>query len=140
VNLSGRPLDAARWSENHLAVVQSSRLLSTRAIARAFSLVSKPPGVLLSGSAVGYYGRNPHEGKATVESLTEQSPPGEDDLAQLCVDWERQAAAAAAFAPVVLLRTGLALAPRGGLLQRMWLPFMLGSPFDTLLFWLLIPR
>src|SRR5581483_424847 len=79
-----------------------------------------PPPVFLSGSAVGYYGSRGDE------LLNEAASPGSDFLARVCVEWEREASAAAERTRVVALRTGLVLAKDGGALREMLLPFRLG--------------
>jgi uncharacterized protein (TIGR01777 family) len=83
-------------------------------------MVTKP-AVLVSGSAVGYYG-----GRGD-EILTEESSPGDDFLAHVCVQWEAAAQAAAdAGIRVVTIRTGIVLGREGGVLKRLLLPFRLG--------------
>ena len=81
---------------------------------------------MISGSAVGYYGAHGDE------PVTEETPPGQDFLARLCVDWEQEAATAASPATrVALLRTGLVLHPAAGALEPMLLAFRfgVGGPF-----------
>ena len=83
------------------------------------SSVTRRPGVLLSGSAVGIYGAH------GAEALTEDSPPGSDYLASVSLEWEKAAMAAAWMTRVVLLRTGLVLDKTGGALPKLALPFKL---------------
>jgi uncharacterized protein (TIGR01777 family) len=79
------------------------------------------PRVLVSASAVGYYG---HRGD---ERLDESAAPGDDFLAQVCIDWEREANAAAEHGVrVVTVRTGVVLSKSGGALAKMLPPFRLG--------------
>jgi hypothetical protein len=123
VNLAGASIASGRWSDRRKRELVDSRVLSTRSLARAIAAADRPPSVFVAGSAVGFYGPR---GDAPV---TEQDPPGDDFLGRLGVAWE--AAAAATGPRVVLLRTGLALAPDGGVLARM-LPayrFGAGGPF-----------
>ena len=95
--------------------------MATRTLARAIAACARPPRVLVSGSAIGYYGS--HGDEPVVESTR----PGSDFLATLCVEWEEEARAAATpDTRLVIIRTGLALAKDGGALPRMLLPFKFG--------------
>jgi uncharacterized protein (TIGR01777 family) len=121
VNLAGEGLADRRWTETRKEALRSSRIFSTRTLVRAIAACARPPRVLVSGSAIGYYG--PHGN----EPVTESTPPGSDFLAALCVEWEDEAHAAASPATrVVTIRTGLALASDGGALAKMLLPFKFG--------------
>jgi len=120
VNLSGEGIADARWTAARKAALRSSRLLSTRSIVAAMRTLSKPP-VLLNASGVGYYGDR------GTEFVTEESPAGNDFLADLCVEWEREAEQAAPLARVVVLRNGVVLHPSDGALKKMLLPFRLGA-------------
>jgi uncharacterized protein len=126
INLAGARLDEKRWTESRKRVLAESRILATRSLAVAISEAVPPPAVFLSSSAVGYYGPR------AEEPVTESDCPGSDFLARLVVRWEDEATAAAANGTrVVLLRSGIVLAPDGGALARMLLPFRLGvgGPF-----------
>lgn len=128
INLAGASIADGRWSADRKRLLVESRLLATRALARAVSTCAEPPRAFISGSAVGYYGDC---GDAPV---LESTPAGADFLARLCVDWE--AAARAAAGPrvrVVLLRTGIVLERSGGALRKMILPFRygIGGPFGS---------
>ncbi len=128
VNLAGESIGAGRWSEAQKSRLRNSRLDATQSLVAALAGCSAPPGVFLSGSAVGYYGLR------AGESLAEDSPPGTDFLAQLCVDWEAAARRAAMYSPrVVLVRSGLVLDREGGALPRMIAPFRLfaGGPLGS---------
>jgi uncharacterized protein (TIGR01777 family) len=113
VHLAGEPV-AQRWSASVKDRIRSSRELGTRNLVEAMNAASPSPGVLVSSSAVGYYG--PHGD----EELDETSPPGTDFLSEVCVVWEQEAQKA--DARVVLVRTGIVLAESGGALATM-LPF-----------------
>ena len=121
VNLAGEGIADRRWNEERKRTLQSSRVLSTRSLVTAIRQAQRPPAVLVSGSAVGYYG--PHGG----EVVSEATPPGSDFLAALCVEWEREAEQASATTRVALIRTGLVLDAAGGALGRMLTPFRLGA-------------
>src|SRR5262249_5323847 len=89
--------------------------------ARTLAGLQRPPQVLVSGSAVGYYGNR------GADVLTEQATPGDDFPAQVCRAWEAAAAPAAeAGIRVATIRTGMVLAAHGGALHRTLLPFKLG--------------
>jgi uncharacterized protein len=120
VNLAGAGIADARWTESRKTLLRSSRILATRSLVAAMQTMDAPPRALISASGVGYYG---DRGAALV---TEDTPPGGDFLADLCVAWEEEAQHAASFTRVVTLRTGIALHPSGGALAKMLLPFRLG--------------
>ena len=117
VNLAGTSLDSGRWTEARKTEILHSRVEATEAIVKAMSEVSRRPAMLLNQSAVGFYGAH------GSESVTEESPPGSDFLASVCVAWEAAAMKAAWMTRVVLLRTGLPLDASGGALPRLALPF-----------------
>jgi uncharacterized protein len=121
VNLAGEPV-AQRWTADAKERIRSSRVEGTRRLAEAIAHSDPRPRVLLSASAAGYYGDR------GAQELEESSPPGEDFLASLCVEWEQ--AAEAAGGRVVKIRTGVVLDRGGGALKQM-LPFFragLGGP------------
>jgi uncharacterized protein (TIGR01777 family) len=125
VNLLGEPV-AQRWTEDAKPKIRDSRVLATRSLVDALKGLSDSdrPAVLVSQSATGYYG---HRGEAPLD---EQISAGDDFLARLTADWEREAARAGTVMRVVCTRTGVVLAPRGGALAKM-LPFFrlgIGGP------------
>jgi hypothetical protein len=120
INLAGESIDAGRWTAARKAAILESRVAATRAIVAAMAKARRPPAVLVNASAIGVYG-----GAHGSEALTENSPPGSDFLASVCVAWETQAREAAGRTRVVLLRTGLVLDRSGGALPRLALPFRL---------------
>ena len=120
VNLAGEGVADQRWTTERKRALRASRVLATRSLVGAIRQVAKPPAMLLSGSAVGYYGARGDE------VVTEATPPGADFLAGLCVEWEREAEQASANTRVAMMRTGLVLHPDGGALAKMLLPFRLG--------------
>ena len=116
VHLAGEEV-AQRWSEDAKRRIRSSRELGTRNLVAGIEAADPRPRVLVSSSAVGYYG--PHGD----ERLDEQTPAGSDFLAEVCVAWEREAQRAAELgARIVNVRTGVVLAQGGGALAKM-LPF-----------------
>ena len=101
--------------------IRESRVRGTELLARTIAGMERKPRVLLSGSAVGYYGDRGNE------IIDEKSAAGSDFLAGVAVEWEHATAAAtAAGVRVALLRTGVVLSPRGGALAKLLLPFRLG--------------
>jgi uncharacterized protein len=122
VNLAGESIAGKRWSAAQKARILESRVQATRSLAGAIVAASAPPSVFVSGSAVGYYG--PHG----EEIVTEDTPPGSDFLANVCVQWEAEARrAATARTRVVCVRTGVVLEKDGGALPQMMLPFKFGA-------------
>jgi hypothetical protein len=122
VNLAGESIAGRRWSAMHKAAIRDSRVLATRSIAAAITAASRPPSVLISGSASGFYGPRGDE------PVTEDTPVGSDFLARTCLEWENEAIRAeSARTRVVRLRTGLVLEKDGGALGQMLLPFRLGA-------------
>jgi uncharacterized protein (TIGR01777 family) len=118
VHLAGEPV-SQRWTKEVREKIRSSRVEGTRKLVAAMR--ANPPRVLVSASAVGYYGSRGDE------RLTESSAPGDGFLADVCVEWEREALNAEEFGVrVVCLRNGLVLGQGGGL-QKMMLPFKLGA-------------
>lgn len=121
VNLAGAGIADQRWSEARKRALLDSRLAATKSLVEAIGRVANPPKVLVSGSGIGYYG--PHGD----DLVTEATPAGNDFLANVCVQWEREAEQAAALTRVALVRTGMVLHPEGGALGKMLLPFQLGA-------------
>jgi uncharacterized protein (TIGR01777 family) len=120
VNLAGVGVADHRWTAAHKQAVLSSRVDATTTVSRALAAAPARDRVLLSASAVGYYGDT---GDRVVE---ETAAPGSDFLADVCVAWEAATAPAVdAGVRVATLRTGLVLA-RGGLLGRLAPLFKLG--------------
>jgi len=118
VNLAGAGIGDARWSQERKTVIRDSRIRPTRSLVAAITESSLRPPVFISASGVGYYGA------AGSDAKTEASPAGNDFLAQLCTEWEKEALPAKSAATrVVLLRSGIVLERSGGGLPRMMTPF-----------------
>ncbi|MBX7105525.1 MAG: TIGR01777 family oxidoreductase [Gemmataceae bacterium] len=119
VNLAGTNLFAKRWNDAVKADIRESRLKSTAHVVEA--MAKGGPKILVNGSAIGYYG--PRD----ADELNENSAPGTDFMAKVCVEWEDAARAAEAHGiRVTMIRTGIVHDPRGGALQTLMLPFKLG--------------
>jgi uncharacterized protein (TIGR01777 family) len=120
VNLVGEPLNQ-RWTEPAKKKMRASRVTATNNLVQGFVFDGHRPKVLVSQSAVGYYG----DGGSSI--IDETAAPAMTFDAQLCVDWEAAAREAEASGMrVVVLRTGLVLDKRGGLLKELLTPFKLG--------------
>ncbi len=114
VHLAGAGIAEHRWSDEYKRVILDSRVAGTALLVRALTTMAVPPSVLLSGSAVGFYGDRGDE------VLTEESSPGTGFLAEIAAAWEAAAVpATAAGIRTVFLRTGLVLSATGGTLGRL---------------------
>ncbi len=121
VHLAGVGIADRRWSDAHKRAVLDSRIDGTTTLARALADLDDGPKVLLSGSAIGYYG------PTGDDAVDETSPAGSDYLADVCVKWEAAAAPAVdAGLRVAFLRTGIVQSAEGGSLKKQLLPFKLG--------------
>jgi uncharacterized protein (TIGR01777 family) len=125
LHLAGDPIAEGRWTEEKKRRIRDSRVQTGQAVLEAVRQAKSRPKLLLQGSAVGYYG----DGGDQV--LTESSPPGDDFLARVCVEWEASTAEVSSLGvrrPV--LRTGIVLSQEGGALPKMALPFrfLAGGP------------
>jgi len=120
VHLAGENV-AQRWSEQAKRAIRESRVTGTRNLLAGLRAAESAPRALVSSSAIGYYG--PHG----EEPLDEDAAPGKDFLAEICVEWEAEAAKAAELGiRVALVRTGIVLDKHGGALEKMLPPFRLG--------------
>ncbi|MBM3422906.1 MAG: TIGR01777 family oxidoreductase [Chlorobi bacterium] len=132
IHLAGKPLLDARWTEEHKKECYDSRIDSTRHMVSAISRAERKPEVFISASAIGYYGSFDECGD-TAE-LDESGSEGGDFLARICIDWEKAAQPVTQYGVrLVLLRTGIVLSTRGGMLQKMITPFsfFLGGPVGS---------
>ena len=128
INLAGAGIADERWTAARKAVLLQSRVSVTRAVVAACANAASKPKVLISGSAIGYYG------SSLDARFDESSPAGRDFLAQLCASWEQEARAVEPLGiRCVLIRTGLVLGPGGGLLKKMTPPFKMfvGGPIGS---------
>ncbi|EKU30078.1 NAD-dependent epimerase/dehydratase [Alcaligenes sp. HPC1271] len=122
INLAGAPIANQRWTEARRQLLWQSRVDLTRRLVDWMGRQASVPPVLISGSAVGWYG------DGGEQQLTEASAPGNKDFgSQLCVAWEQEAEQARQWgARVVLLRTAPVLARNAGMLARLLPSFKLG--------------
>jgi hypothetical protein len=121
IHLAGAPV-AQRWNAEVKKQIRDSRVNGTRALVHGLSMQSKRPEVLISGSAIGFYGDRGDE------ILTETSPRGKGFLADVTEEWEQAADLASNLGiRVVKLRTGIVLGKGGGALEQMLTPFKMGA-------------
>ena len=122
-HLAGESVAGARWTAAQKARIRDSRVVGTRHLVQGIAQAAMKPATLVSASAVGYYGSRGDE------ELTESAAPADDFLARVCVEWEREALAAADLGVrVVTARTGIVLGSgSGGALAKMLTPFKLGA-------------
>jgi hypothetical protein len=120
VNLVGENINQ-RLTDESKRRIRESRVRATENLVAGMTSAPETPGVLVSQSAVGYYGDHGDD------TIAEDTPPGEEFLSQMVVEWERAALAAeAGGVRVAVLRTAPVLDPQGGLLKQLMLPFKLG--------------
>jgi hypothetical protein len=121
VNLAGEDIAGSRWTKRQKQRLISSRLQVTVELLDAIAQWQRPPSVLVSGSAVGYYGAR------GAAMLDEDAAPGDEFQSELCLRWEEMAAVAANHGTrVCRIRTGLVLDAHEGALASMLTPFKLG--------------
>jgi hypothetical protein len=121
VNLAGAPIAEGRWTAERKKLLRASRVDTTRALVNALTKMAARPRVLVSASAIGYYGNRDDE------LLREDSGAGNDFLSEIAKEWETEALKAEALGiRVVLARIGVVLAKEGGALAKMLPPFRMG--------------
>jgi uncharacterized protein (TIGR01777 family) len=120
-HLAGESIASGRWTDEKKRAIRDSRVKGTQLLSETLAQLSRPPSVFISASAIGYYGNRGDE------ELTETSPPGNDFLAKVCVEWEAATAPAAEKGIItVLARFGVILDRDGGALSKMLTPFRMG--------------
>lgn len=128
ISLAGASIAQRRWDAAQKQAIRESRVQTTRRLVSTIAVIEQKPAVLISASAVGYYGAR------GAEPLTEADAAGGGFLADTCQAWEAEAQRAQALGVrVVLLRLGLVLAPGGGALSKMVPPFrwFVGGPLGS---------
>lgn len=128
VHLAGEPIAAKRWSPEQKQIIRDSRVEGTRALVDAIAACRVRPKVLVSASAIGFYGDR------GSEKLDETSAPGTGFLAETCKAWEAEALRAETLGVrTVVIRTGIVLAREGGALAKMIPPFRFfaGGPLGS---------
>ncbi len=118
INLAGEKIGSSRWTKARKHGILESRLNAGRAIVQAVESAAHKPHVTIQASGIGYYG------PCGDEEITEETPPGQDFLSRVAVDWEASTAPLEALGVrQVIIRTGVVLSTAGGALPRMLLPF-----------------
>jgi len=121
VHLAGENIAGGRWTKKQKERIRLSRLFSARHLVQALGKLNSRPKVLVSASAIGFYGGSGNT------LLTEDVPPGNCFLANVCQDWEQEAMHAREFnIRTACLRTGIVLGKEGGAMQKMLPPFQMG--------------
>jgi uncharacterized protein (TIGR01777 family) len=121
VHLAGENIAGGRWTAARKARIRDSRIQGTRLLSDSIAKLTQSPKILISASAVGYYGDRGDE------TLTEESSAGSNFLAGVCQEWEAATGAAKQRGiRVVAMRFGVVLSPSGGALAKMLLPFRMG--------------
>ncbi|MET1254365.1 TIGR01777 family oxidoreductase [Aliikangiella maris] len=121
INLAGEPIVDRHWSEQQKHNIWRSRVDFTKTLVEWMQTRENLPEVLISGSAVGWYG----DGEDRI--LDETCPPHHEFTHELCDAWERAAMVAESLnVRVCVVRTGIVLSPRGGFMPRLLTPFKLG--------------
>jgi uncharacterized protein (TIGR01777 family) len=121
VHLAGENIAVRRWNAEQKARIRDSRVQGTKLLCETLAKLQRPPRVLISASAIGYYGDQGDR------ELTEESPSGSGFLPEVCREWEAATEAAkSAGIRIVQLRFGVILSPGGGALAKMLTPFRLG--------------
>lgn len=118
VHLAGESIASGRWNDEKKTRIRESRVKGTTLLSETLARLSRPPSTFISASAIGYYGNRGDE------LLTEDSKPGNDFLADVCVAWEN--ATEAAGIRTLCTRFGIILDAKGGALEKMLTPFRMG--------------
>lgn len=121
VNLAGEPLFGGIWTKKRKQAFFDSRIGTTNALVTLVARLNHKPNVVISGSAIGYYGMS------ETREFVEDSPAGNDEMADLCIAWENAAKPMSSeITRLAFLRTGLVLDPAGGMLEPLVLSSKLG--------------
>ena len=121
IHLAGDTVETENWSDEKKRKIEDSRKIGTKVLVDALRQAVNPPKILVSASAVGFYGNRKDE------ILTEDSPKGEGFFPRVCSQWEEESHKAESFGVrVVTPRIGVVLAKDGGALEKMLTPFKLG--------------
>jgi uncharacterized protein (TIGR01777 family) len=122
IHLAGENIASGRWTEKTKTRIRESRVHGTKVLADALAKSNNPPSVFICASAIGFYGE---QGDS---ELTEDSPPGNNFLAEVCKDWEDSSKSVMKNGiRLVNLRIGVVLSPKGGALKMMLPPFIFGA-------------
>lgn len=123
INLAGAGIADKRWTDARKAELRSSRIRPTQAVIDYIQRIAVKPKLLISGSAIGWYGI---QAETDSTALDENSPARSDFAHELCQQWENLALSVASLLPVAIVRTGVVIDPNGGMMSRLITPFKLG--------------
>ena len=125
INLAGAGIADSRWTDERKQQLFDSRLKPTQAVVDYIQRIPIKPKLLIRGSAIGWYGT---QSKTDHQALDETSPVVKTDFAhELCDRWETLAKSVSDIVPVAIIRTGVVIAPDGGMVARLVTPFKLGG-------------
>jgi len=120
INLAGEPLDKNRWNDEVKNEIYNSRINTTKKLVDYINNSKTPPSLLISCSAVGYYG------SSDTKTYIEKDPSPQNDFpSKLCFDWEKEAYKVNNNTRICIIRLGIVLGKNGGALSKMLLPFKL---------------
>src|SRR6476646_1090234 len=121
IHLAGESIASGRWTDEKKRIIRDSRIKGTTLLSKTLAQLSRPSSVFISASAIGYYGSRGDE------VLTENSKPGNDFLASVCIEWEQATQPASEKGiRTVYARFGIILDAHGGALGQMLTPFRMG--------------
>jgi uncharacterized protein len=120
IHLAGDNVASGSWTDEKKRSIRESRTKGTKHLVDALKKLKLKPKIVISASAIGFYGNRGDE------MLTEESPKGAGFFPDVCDEWENEVREAGAFARIVMLRIGVVLAKEGGALDKMLTPFKLG--------------
>ncbi|MFW2177680.1 MULTISPECIES: epimerase [unclassified Moraxella] len=125
INLAGAGIADSRWTDTRKQELLDSRLKPTQAVVDYIQRIADKPKLLISGSAIGWYGVQDESDRT---ALDENSPTVKTDFAhELCEKWENLAKTVSDIVPVTIIRTGVVIAPNGGMVTRLVTPFKMGT-------------
>lgn len=125
INLAGAGIADSRWTDARKQELYNSRLKPTQAVIDYIERISEKPKLLISGSAIGWYGVQAENDPTTFD---ETATPTQSDFAhELCDTWEKLALSVQQLVPIAIVRTGVVIAPDGGMVGRLITPFKMGT-------------
>ena len=127
INLAGAPIAGKRWTKSYKKEIIDSRVETTKALVEAVNQCSNKPQKFLSSSASGYFGDRGDE------ILTDESEPGKNFLAEVCIKWEQATESLSKNVDLIIFRTGIVLDPDNGALEQLLKPIKmyLGGSLGT---------
>lgn len=125
INLAGAGIADSRWTDERKKELYASRLKPTQAVVDYIERIGDKPKLFISGSAIGWYGI---QAENDPTALTEVSQTTKTDFAhEICDTWEKLALSVQSLLPVAIIRTGVVIAPDGGMVGRLITPFKMGT-------------